>query len=85
MIKAVDLRKGRTVVYEDSLCVVHDASHVAKGNKRSYMQVKLKGLKLRLCRPVASFAASARIGNGLFGVGSGRWSIIMVSGPASPC
>ncbi len=45
MIKAVDLRKGRTVVYEDHLCVVHDASHVAKGNKRSYMQVKLKDLK----------------------------------------
>ena len=45
MIKAVDLRKGRTVEYEDTLYVVHEASHVAKGNKRSYMQVKLKSLQ----------------------------------------
>ena len=45
MIKALDLRKGRTVVYDDRLCVVHEATHVAKGNKRSYMQVKLKDLK----------------------------------------
>ena len=45
MIKALDMRKGRTVVYNDRLCVVHEASHVAKGNKRSYMQVKLKDLK----------------------------------------
>ncbi|HUU85387.1 MAG TPA: elongation factor P [Phycisphaerae bacterium] len=45
MMKAVELRKGRTVVYGDRLCVVHEATHVAKGNKRSYMQVKLKDLK----------------------------------------
>ena len=45
MIKAVDLRKGRAVIYEDDLFVVHDASHVAKGNKRSYMQTKLKNMK----------------------------------------
>jgi elongation factor P len=45
MIKAVDLRKGRTVLYENTLYVVHDATHVAKGNKRSYMQVKLKDLQ----------------------------------------
>ena len=45
MIKAVDLRKGRTVLYENTLYVIHDATHVAKGNKRSYMQVKLKGLQ----------------------------------------
>ena len=42
MIKAVELRKGRTVLYQDTLYVVHEAAHVAKGNKRSYMQVKLK-------------------------------------------
>jgi elongation factor P len=44
MIKAVDVRKGRTVVYEGKVYVVHDISHVAKGNKRSYMQAKLKAL-----------------------------------------
>ena len=44
MIKAVDLRKGRTVMYEDKPYVVHDATHVAKGNKASYMQAKLKNL-----------------------------------------
>ena len=42
MIKAVDLRKGRTIVHDGELSVVHEATHVAKGNKRSYMQVKLK-------------------------------------------
>ena len=45
MIKAVELRKGRTVLYEDTLYAVHEASHVAKGNKRSYMQVKLKDIQ----------------------------------------
>jgi len=45
MMKASELRKGKTVVYEGGLYSVHDAQHVAKGNKRSYMQVKLKSLK----------------------------------------
>lgn len=45
MIKAVDLRKGRTILYEGELCVIHDVAHVAKGNKRSYMQTKVKNLK----------------------------------------
>ena len=45
MIKAVDLRKGRTILYEGELSVVHDVAHVAKGNKRSYMQAKIKKLK----------------------------------------
>jgi elongation factor P len=45
MIKAVDLRKGRTVIYEDALWVVHEALHMTKGNWRSHMQVKLKNLK----------------------------------------
>jgi len=44
MIKAVDLRKGKTVLHEGELCIVHEAQHVAKGNKRSYMQTKLKNL-----------------------------------------
>ncbi len=45
MIKAVDLRKGKTVIYNNDVCVVHMAQHVAKGNKRSYMQTKLKSVK----------------------------------------
>lgn len=45
MIKAVELRKGRTIVHEGDLCVVHEAQHVAKGNKRSYMQAKVRNLK----------------------------------------
>ncbi len=45
MLKAVDLRKGKTIVHDDELNVVHEISHVAKGNKRSYMQAKLKSIK----------------------------------------
>lgn len=45
MIKAVDLRKGKTILHEGQLCVVHESQHVAKGNKRSYMQAKVKNLK----------------------------------------
>ena len=45
MIKAVDLRKGRACMYEDDLYVCHEIHHVAKGNKRSYMQAKLKNFK----------------------------------------
>lgn len=45
MIKAVELRKGKTVLHDGQVCVVHAAQHVAKGNKRSYMQTKLKNIK----------------------------------------
>jgi elongation factor P len=45
MMKAVDLRKGKTIMHEGELFIVHDSQHVAKGNKRSYMQVKLKNFK----------------------------------------
>lgn len=45
MFKAIDLRKGRTILHNDELAVVHDVSHVAKGNKRSYMQAKIKNFK----------------------------------------
>lgn len=45
MIKAVDLRKGRTILYEGELAVVHDVRQVAKGNKRSYVQSKIKNLR----------------------------------------
>ncbi len=52
MIKAVDLRKGRTVTFEGEIYVVHESQHVAKGNKRSYMQTKLKNLKSGVIREV---------------------------------
>ena len=45
MMKANDLRKGKLVNYEGALYTVHTATHVAKGNKRSYIQTKLKDLK----------------------------------------
>lgn len=45
MIRAIDLRKGKTILHEGELCIVHDVNHVAKGNKRSYMQAKLKNFK----------------------------------------
>ena len=44
MIKAVDLRRGTAVRYRDDLWTVVEFQHVAKGNKRSLMQVKLKNL-----------------------------------------
>lgn len=52
MIKAVELRKGKTVMYEGEICVIHEVSHVAKGNKRSYMQAKVKQLKSGTIRNV---------------------------------
>lgn len=45
MIKAMDLRKGKVVSYQDEIYTVHTANHVAKGNKRSYIQAKLKSLR----------------------------------------
>ena len=48
MIRASDLRKGKAVMHEGEPYVVHEAQHVAKGNKRSYMQVKLKHLRTGL-------------------------------------
>lgn len=45
MFKAIELRKGRTIIHNGELAVVHDVSHVAKGNKRSYMRAKIKNFK----------------------------------------
>ena len=44
MIKAVDLRRGIAVKHRQDIWIVVDFQHVAKGNKRSLMQVKLKNL-----------------------------------------
>ncbi len=41
-IKAVELRRGMGVVYKDKIWVVFSIEHVAKGNKRSYMQIEMK-------------------------------------------
>jgi elongation factor P len=45
MILSNDLRAGRAIIYEGDIYVVKDFQHTAKGNKRSYMQTKLKNLK----------------------------------------
>jgi len=45
MLKAVDLRKGKTIIHNGELAVVHECRTVAKGNKRSYMAAKIKSLK----------------------------------------
>ena len=44
-IKASDIRKGMGVVRDNIIWVVHSTEHVAKGNKRSYMQIELKNVK----------------------------------------
>jgi len=44
MIKAIDMSKGKVILFEGTLYTVHEVAHVAKGNKRSYMQTKLKDL-----------------------------------------
>ena len=41
-VKAVELRRGMGVRYKDKVWVVFSSQHVAKGNKRSYMQIELK-------------------------------------------
>lgn len=46
MPKAVEVRKGQVVEWDGQLWIIHDAQHVAKGNKRSYMQLKLKNFKV---------------------------------------
>ena len=43
-VKASDLRKGMGVNFKDRLWVVHNATHVAKGKGRSYMQIELKNV-----------------------------------------
>lgn len=45
MLKANDLRPGKVVMHEGTLYSVKDATHVAKGNKRSYIQLKLKNFQ----------------------------------------
>lgn len=44
-IRAIDLRRGIAVEYNNKLYVVHDFAKVSKGNWRSFMQVKLKDVQ----------------------------------------
>ncbi len=60
MIKAVDLRKGRTILHDGEPAIVHEATHVAKGNKRSYMQAKIKNLRTGIITDVR-FSVDDRI------------------------
>jgi len=60
MLKAIELRKGKTIMHEGDVCVVHEVAHVAKGNKRSYMQAKLRSLKTGTMNDVR-FTVDARI------------------------
>ena len=45
MLRANELRPGKVVVHEDTLYTVKEATHVTKGNKRSYIQLKLKNFQ----------------------------------------
>ena len=45
MLKAGDLKKGKTVIHNGELAVVHEATHIVKGKGRSLMRVKLKSMK----------------------------------------
>lgn len=45
MLKAIEVRAGRTILLEGNLYIVHEIHHVAKGNKGSYMSAKLKNFR----------------------------------------
>jgi len=44
-VKASSLRRGQGVLWEGGIWVVFSASHVAKGNNASYMQIELRNAK----------------------------------------
>ena len=45
MLRANELRPGKVIVHEGTLYTVKDSTHVAKGNKRSYIQLKIKNFQ----------------------------------------
>ncbi|MEE8169039.1 MAG: elongation factor P [Phycisphaerae bacterium] len=45
MIKAIELRKGRIVSYNDELWIVHDVNRTEHGNIRAQMQCKFKNIR----------------------------------------
>lgn len=44
-VKVSELRRGQVVMYEGNMFTIKEMQHVAKGNWRSYYQVKLKNFK----------------------------------------
>ena len=44
-VKVSELRRGQVIIYEGIRYTIKDMQHVAKGNWRSYYQVKLKDFK----------------------------------------
>lgn len=44
-MKANDLRKGSTILYQNEIYVVLDFRHYTPGNKRGFVQATMKGLK----------------------------------------
>ena len=44
-VKVSELRRGQVINYQGSMYTIKDMQHVAKGNWRSYYQVKLKDFK----------------------------------------
>jgi elongation factor P len=45
MIKATEIRRGMAIVLEGTVYVIADFQHVAKGNWRSYIQLKIRNIK----------------------------------------
>jgi elongation factor P len=45
MIKAIDLRKGKVINFDNDIWVVHEIHRQERGNLRSHMQCKLRNLK----------------------------------------
>ena len=44
-IRAIDLRKGKAVMYKDAVHVVWSREHVVKGKGQSYVQIELRNVK----------------------------------------
>jgi len=45
MIKATEIRRGLAIHHNGEVYMITDFEHVAKGNKRSYMQVQMRNVK----------------------------------------
>src|SRR5512136_1809347 len=44
-VKTSELKKGQVILYEGTRYTIKDIQHVAKGNWRSYYQIKLKNFQ----------------------------------------
>jgi elongation factor P len=45
MISATDVRKGQVLRHEGALWVVYDTLHITKGNKRGFVNIKMRNLQ----------------------------------------